>query len=176
MTGLYPSLVISLAYGASAFIAPTTMTPVAAGAALRRTAAILSSTSARRLHGSRTSMSAEHFDYLVIGGGSGGVASARRAATYDAKVAVVSFTCVGPNPRMCRSHVVWRAHIIHMLLPLMLSKLFPRTVVCSCTELSVGRSVCILTVIGLLLMLFFAGGRNRGERNGWHMCERRLCS
>lgn len=29
------------------------------------------------------------FDYLVIGAGSGGIASARRAATYGAKVAVV---------------------------------------------------------------------------------------
>lgn len=28
------------------------------------------------------------FDYYVIGGGSGGIASARRAATYGAKVAV----------------------------------------------------------------------------------------
>jgi pyruvate/2-oxoglutarate dehydrogenase complex dihydrolipoamide dehydrogenase (E3) component len=27
-----------------------------------------------------------HFDYLVIGGGSGGIASARRAAQYGAKV------------------------------------------------------------------------------------------
>jgi hypothetical protein len=32
---------------------------------------------------------ADHFDYLVVGGGSGGIASARRAATYGAKVAVV---------------------------------------------------------------------------------------
>ena len=32
---------------------------------------------------------AEHFDYLVIGGGSGGVASARRAAMYGKRVALV---------------------------------------------------------------------------------------
>lgn len=31
---------------------------------------------------------AQHFDYLVIGGGSGGVASARRAASYGVKVCV----------------------------------------------------------------------------------------
>lgn len=31
----------------------------------------------------------DHFDYLVIGGGSGGVSSARRAAQYGARVAVV---------------------------------------------------------------------------------------
>ena len=30
-----------------------------------------------------------HFDYLVIGGGSGGMASARRAAAHGAKVAVI---------------------------------------------------------------------------------------
>ncbi|CAM9996231.1 unnamed protein product, partial [Discosporangium mesarthrocarpum] len=33
-----------------------------------------------------------HFDYLVIGGGSGGVSSARRAATYGAKVALIEGT------------------------------------------------------------------------------------
>ncbi len=33
--------------------------------------------------------SASHFDYLVIGGGSGGVASARRAAIYGAKVGLI---------------------------------------------------------------------------------------
>ena len=31
-------------------------------------------------------MSTAHYDYLVIGGGSGGMASARRAAGYGAKV------------------------------------------------------------------------------------------
>ena len=40
------------------------------------------------------------FDYLVIGGGSGGIASARRAAEFGAKVALVEKarlggTCVG---------------------------------------------------------------------------------
>ena len=33
-------------------------------------------------------MADEHFDYLVIGGGSGGIASGRRAAAHGAKVAV----------------------------------------------------------------------------------------
>jgi len=33
------------------------------------------------------------YDFLVIGGGSGGIASARRAATYGAKVAVVESVC-----------------------------------------------------------------------------------
>ncbi len=33
--------------------------------------------------------SVSHFDYLVIGGGSGGVSSARRAATYGAKVGLI---------------------------------------------------------------------------------------
>ena len=37
----------------------------------------------------------QHFDYLVIGGGSGGVASARRAASYGAKVALVEYKALG---------------------------------------------------------------------------------
>jgi len=36
-----------------------------------------------------------HFDYLVIGGGSGGIASARRAAQWGAKVAVVERAPLG---------------------------------------------------------------------------------
>ncbi len=39
--------------------------------------------------------SSNHFDYLVIGGGSGGMASARRAASYGAKVAVIEKTVLG---------------------------------------------------------------------------------
>ena len=51
------------------------------------------------------------FDYLVIGAGSGGIASARRAATYGAKVGVVEKarlggTCVNvgcvPKKVMCK--------------------------------------------------------------------------
>ena len=34
-------------------------------------------------------MADEHFDYLVLGGGSGGIASARRAAAHGAKVALI---------------------------------------------------------------------------------------
>lgn len=40
-------------------------------------------------------MGENHFDYLVIGAGSGGIASARRAATYGAKVAVVEKQALG---------------------------------------------------------------------------------
>lgn len=36
-----------------------------------------------------------HFDYLVIGGGSGGIASARRAASYGAKVALIEAGAIG---------------------------------------------------------------------------------
>ncbi|GAL13481.1 glutathione reductase [Vibrio astriarenae] len=32
---------------------------------------------------------ATHFDYICIGGGSGGIASANRAAMYGAKVALI---------------------------------------------------------------------------------------
>lgn len=37
----------------------------------------------------------KHFDYLVIGGGSGGVASARRAAGHGAKVGVIESKALG---------------------------------------------------------------------------------
>src|SRR5215510_3630828 len=40
-------------------------------------------------------MSGFDFDYLVIGAGSGGVASARRAASYGAKVGIVESVRVG---------------------------------------------------------------------------------
>ena len=87
MPGLYPTVVASLVCGTSAFLAPrATMASFAAGATLRRTST--AAASLRLLRGGATDsrMSSEHFDYLVIGGGSGGVASARRAATYNAKV------------------------------------------------------------------------------------------
>src|SRR3954465_13844073 len=52
------------------------------------------------------------FDYLVIGGGSGGLASARRAAEYGAKVALVEAselggTCV--NVGCVPKKVMWNA-------------------------------------------------------------------
>jgi glutathione reductase (NADPH) len=52
------------------------------------------------------------FDYFVIGAGSGGIASARRAATYGAKVAVAEFqrlggTCV--NVGCVPTKVMWNA-------------------------------------------------------------------
>jgi glutathione reductase (NADPH) len=54
----------------------------------------------------------EPFDYLVIGGGSGGIASARRAAQYGARVAVVEAarlggTCV--NVGCVPKKVMWNA-------------------------------------------------------------------
>ncbi len=38
---------------------------------------------------------AKHFDYLVIGGGSGGVASSRRAASYGAKTLLIEGKALG---------------------------------------------------------------------------------
>lgn len=57
-------------------------------------------------------MASEDFDYLVIGGGSGGIASARRAAQYGARVAVVEAarlggTCV--NVGCVPKKVMWSA-------------------------------------------------------------------
>lgn len=53
-----------------------------------------------------------HFDYLVIGGGSGGIASARRAAQYGAKVGIIEAgriggTCV--NVGCVPKKVMWNA-------------------------------------------------------------------
>jgi len=55
---------------------------------------------------------AKHYDYLVIGGGSGGMASARRAAGYGAKVCVIEKarlggTCV--NVGCVPKKVMWNA-------------------------------------------------------------------
>lgn len=61
----------------------------------------------------------EQFDYLVIGGGSGGIASARRAAEYGAKVAVfeagaIGGTCV--NVGCVPKKVMWNAaHLAEQL-------------------------------------------------------------
>lgn len=56
----------------------------------------------------------KHYDYLVIGGGSGGTASARRAASYGAKVLLVEAnyrklggTCV--NVGCVPKKVMWYA-------------------------------------------------------------------
>ena len=58
---------------------------------------------------------AKHFDFLVIGGGSGGIASARRAASYGAKTAVIEGgrlggTCV--NAGCVPKKVMWNAATI----------------------------------------------------------------
>jgi hypothetical protein len=62
----------------------------------------------------------EHFDYLVIGGGSGGIGSARRAAQHGAKVAVIERdrlggTCVnvGCVPKKCMFNAGMVQEIIH---------------------------------------------------------------
>ncbi|CAN0185173.1 unnamed protein product [Ectocarpus sp. 6 AP-2014] len=118
--GLRGLTLASLACGASSF----TMNHFAAGAALRRTSPI--AVTSRRLlsRGGATRAtpcmaSAEHFDYLVIGGGSGGVSSARRAATYDAKVAVIEASAMGGtcvNVGCVPKKVMWNsAHVMDMV-------------------------------------------------------------
>ena len=55
---------------------------------------------------------AKHFDYLVIGGGSGGIASARRAASYGAKVALIEGGAIGGtcvNVGCVPKKVMWNA-------------------------------------------------------------------
>ena len=45
------------------------------------------------------------YDYLVIGGGSGGIASARRAAEFGAKVALVEAGKLGGTCVICFVHL-----------------------------------------------------------------------
>ncbi|MDH5632502.1 MAG: glutathione-disulfide reductase [Gammaproteobacteria bacterium] len=55
---------------------------------------------------------AEHFDFLVIGGGSGGIASARRAASYGARVALIEGGAIGGtcvNVGCVPKKVMWNA-------------------------------------------------------------------
>lgn len=75
----------------------------------------LSSRSALFSTPSGEDLAENEFDYLVIGAGSGGIASARRAATYGAKVAVVEKgrlggTCV--NVGCVPKKVMWNAATI----------------------------------------------------------------
>jgi len=71
----------------------------------------------RRAHAPQ--MADEHFEYLVIGGGSGGVSSARRAAAHGAKVAVVERdrlggTCV--NVGCVPKKVMWNAGTVQEMI------------------------------------------------------------
>ena len=84
-----------------------------ARASLRRLqilAAQLPATQLRLLHGSSPAAAAatagDHFDYLVLGAGSGGMASARRAADlYGAKVAIVESGALGGTCVRCQRPV-----------------------------------------------------------------------
>ncbi len=63
----------------------------------------------------------ERFDYIVIGGGSGGIASARRAAEYGASVALIEGgrlggTCV--NVGCVPKKVMWNASYINEMMAL----------------------------------------------------------
>ncbi len=64
---------------------------------------------------------AKHFDYICIGGGSGGIASANRAAMYGAKVALIEAkalggTCVnvGCVPKKVMWHGAQIAEAMHL--------------------------------------------------------------
>lgn len=170
MTGLYLTLIASLACGASAFLATPAMLPLAVGAALRRTSAAVlggsSATSQRLLRGgvniSHASMAVEHFDYLVIGGGSGGVASARRAATYDVKV---------NSPRL--DDPVCLFSVLSEISIGSISFTAPR-------RISEDRDTSLIAPLTLAAFLkaslpCFAGWRDRGGRNGRDLCKCRLC-
>jgi glutathione reductase (NADPH) len=66
-----------------------------------------------------TSLKSSSYDYLVIGGGSGGISSARRSATYGARAAVVERgrmggTCV--NVGCVPKKVMWNAAMVAEIL------------------------------------------------------------
>lgn len=70
----------------------------------------------QRRSASSTVLAAQHYDYLVVGAGSGGIASARRAAAYGAKVAVcekqaLGGTCV--NVGCVPKKVMWNAAAVY---------------------------------------------------------------
>jgi len=69
--------------------------PAGAFASALRSATRLRAGGARAMATAISMDSDTHFDYLVIGGGSGGIASARRAAMYGAKVGVVERQALG---------------------------------------------------------------------------------
>ena len=83
---LHASLLVVSMHAAHAFLRPAGTHSAAAAARS------ISAAAAGRL---RMSEGGNHYDYLVIGGGSGGLASARRAAGYGAKVAVVERARLG---------------------------------------------------------------------------------
>lgn len=89
---------------------------------LQTLAAQLPAPQLRLFHGSSPAAAAaiatgDHFDYLVLGAGSGGMASARRAADlYGAKVAIVESgalggTCVRSLRVIAIRHVVYNRRL-----------------------------------------------------------------
>ena len=61
----------------------------------------------------------KHFDYLVIGAGSGGMASARRAAAYGAKVGVVEKSALGGtcvNVGCVPKKVMWNVATVNEII------------------------------------------------------------
>ena len=64
-------------------------------------------------------MSEKHYDYLVIGGGSGGIASARRAAEYGVKVGIIEAAAIGGtcvNVGCVPKKVMWNtSHVAEIL-------------------------------------------------------------
>lgn len=90
-------------------------------------------------------MADEHFEYLVIGGGSGGIASARRAAAHGAKVGVVERdrlggTCVnvGCVPKKVMFNAGTVQEMIHQAAGCALRR---KTLACSSAAQRLGRKV-----------------------------------
>ena len=101
---IYAYLGLALQAAAWSTTAPMGMLPSATLRAQQRTNAVV--------------MADEHFDYLVIGG-SGGIASGRRAAAHGAKVAVIERdrlggTCV--NVGCVPKKVMFNAATVHEII------------------------------------------------------------
>jgi glutathione reductase (NADPH) len=61
----------------------------------------------------------QHFDYLVIGGGSGGLASARRAASYGAKTGIIESGAIGGtcvNVGCVPKKIMWNAATLNEVI------------------------------------------------------------
>jgi glutathione reductase (NADPH) len=79
----------------------------------------MSSGSSSSNNNNESKHSSNHFDYLVLGGGSGGLASARRAASYGAKSAIVEMGAIGGtcvNVGCVPKKIMWNAANLYELI------------------------------------------------------------
>jgi len=110
-SGFHPRTISSTNFSVAAFANIAGKT----GSSLRVRPAFAAQSRLGTLYMSSDVTNGDHFDYLVIGAGSGGIASARRAASYGKKVGVIEKarlggTCV--NVGCVPKKVMWNAAYI----------------------------------------------------------------